>query len=347
MSNTAAYSTILDARVKKIYPVVQPTVVEEYAKYSNKVSHQEYQYVMTGVTGLAMGQVIADGQVPASDAPIQGYTKTFTQAIFTNRVRLTKQSYYYLFTSKQGKKIDEKVKAQVLNLKNSIVHLKNFYAQSVLANGQSTSFSFTPIGGFQGSVTVDTTTADGVALWSAAHTREDGGANWTNIVVSGATTNPVFSFAALLAARSLHAQKKDGRGLPMMSTLDTFMFQDQSTAFFLASSIKGTLASGKYPSATPGSTGTFVDANPTSSFEIIPLMVYGSTGTTSVQWFAFDSKMVNDEFGFQYIESMPLEISDLKEDYVGNLDLIMTATLYCQFGANDLRGWMYSQGDDN
>lgn len=347
MSTTASYSTILDARVKKIYPVVQSTVTEEYSKYSNFVSHQEYQYVMTGVTGLAMGQIIADGQVPASDAPIQGYTKTFTQAIFTNRVRLTKQSYYFLFKSKNGKKIDEKVKAQILNLKNSIVHLKNFYAQSALANGQSTSFAFTPIGGFQGSVTVDTTTADGVAYWSAAHTREDGGANWTNIVVSGVTTNPVFSFASFLAARSLHADKKDGRGLPLMSTLDTFMFLDQSTAYFLAKSIKKTLESGKYPSATPGTTGTFVDGNPTESFEIIPLMRYGSTGVTSVQWFGFDSKMVNDEFGFQYIESMPLEISDLKEDYVGNLDLIMTATLYCQFGANDLRGWMYSQGDDN
>lgn len=338
MSTVASYSTILDARVKKIYPVVKPTVVEEYSKYSNTVSWAQLQYVMTGVTGLAMGQVIADGQVPASDSPIQGYTKTFTQAIFTNRVRLSKQSYYYLFTSKNGAKIDANIKSQVLNLKNSIIHLKNYYAQSILANGASTSFSFTPIGGFQGSVTVDTTTADTVALWSASHTREDGGTNWSN------TTTGAFSFANLLAMRSLHAAKKDARGLPLMSTLDTFMFQDQSTAFFLASSIKKTLESGKYPGATPGTTGSFVDGNPTASFEIIPLTVYGGTGTSSIQWFGFDSTMVNENFGFQYIESMPLDISDLKEDFVGNLDLIMTATLYCQFGAADLRGWYYSTG---
>lgn len=338
MSTTSSYSTILDARVKKIYPVVMPNVPEEYSKYSNKVTHNELQYVMTGVTGLAMGQVIADGQVPSSDAPIQGNTKTFTQAIFTNRVRLTKQSYYYLFTAKNGAKIDANIKKEVLNLKNSIANLKNYYAQSILANGASTSFSFTPIGGFQGSVTVDTTTADTVALWSASHTREDGGANWSN------TTTGVFSFANLLAMRSLHSLKKDGRGLPLMSTLDTFMFRAESTAFFLASSIKKTLESGKYPSATPGTTGTFVDGNPTASFEIIPLIAYEGSGTSSVQWFGFDSKMVNENFGFQYIESMPLEISDLREDYVGNLDLIMTATLYCQFGANDLRGWYYSTG---
>lgn len=338
MSLVASYSTILDARVKKIYPVVAPTVVEEYSKYSNSVTWGQLQYVMTGVTGLAMGQVIADGQVPASDAPIQGNTKTFTQAIFTNRVRLSKQSYYYLFTSKNGAKIDANIKSQVLNLKNSIVHLKNYYAQSILANGASTSFSFTPIGGFQGSVTVDTTTADGVALWSSSHTREDGGANWSN------TTTGVFSFAGLLAMRALHAAKKDGRGLPLMSKLDTFMFQDSSTAFFLASSIKKTLESGKYPGATPGTTGSFVDGNPTASFEIIPLAVYGGTGSSSIQWYGFDSSMVNENYGFQYIESMPLEISDLQSDFVGNLDLIMTATLYCQFGAADLRGWYYSTG---
>jgi hypothetical protein len=125
------------------------------------------------------------------------------------------------------------------------------------------------------------------------------------------------------------------------------MFQRDSTAYFLAKSLKGTLESGKYPSATPGSTGTFVDAAPTESFKIIPLDIYGGTGTTSVQWFAFDSSKVNAETGFQYIESMPLEVGDLQEDFVGNLDLIMTATLYCQFGASDLRYWMYSQGDDN
>jgi hypothetical protein len=338
MSTIASFSTILDARVKKIYSVVQASVVEEYDKYSNSVTWNQLQYVMTGVSGLAMGQVIADGQVPASDAPIQGNTKTFTQAIFTNRVRLSKASYYYLFTAKNGAKIDANIKTTVLNLKNSIVNLKNYYAQAILANGASTSFSFTPIGGFQGSVTVDTTTADTVALWSASHTREDGGANWSN------TTTGVFSFANLLAMRSLHSLKKDARGLPLMSTLDTFMFRDASSAFFLASSIKKTLESGKYPGATPGTTGSFVDGNPTASFEIIPLIAYEGLGTSSVQWFGFDSKMVNENFGFQYIESMPLEISDLREDFVGNLDLIMTATLYCQFGAADLRGWYYSTG---
>ena len=65
MSLTASYSTILDARVKKIYPVVAPTVTEEYAKYSNNVTWNQLQYVMTGVTGLFLAVVAtAIGLIP-------------------------------------------------------------------------------------------------------------------------------------------------------------------------------------------------------------------------------------------------------------------------------------------
>lgn len=346
MSFRVNYATILNDRQKKIYPVVSPTKVEEFTKYTTKIDWNQYQHTTTGVTGLGMGQVIADGSVPASDAPIQGFTKTYTQAIFTQRVRISKQAFYYLFDAKDAKKIDAMVKAKILDLKNSIVDLKNYYAQSILANGWATSFTFTPIGGFQGSVTVDTTGADGVAYWSASHPREDGGTAWSNIISSG-TANPVFSFTALLAARAQQVNKKDGRGLPLTGTkLDVFMFQNQSAAFFLAQSIKKTLESGKYPSATPGTTGTFVDGNPTDSFEVIGLIPFGSSGTgvTSLMWFGMDSGMKNEDYGFKYIESMPLDISPFQEDFVGNMDYISTVTCYCQFGASDLRGWMASNG---
>ena len=346
MSFRANYSTVLNDRMKKIYPVVSPKMVDEFSKYTTKIDWNQYQHTTTGVTGLGMGQVIADGAVPASDAPIQGFTKTFTQGIFTQRIRITKQAFYYLFQAKDAKKIDALIKAKVLSLKDSIQLLQNYYAQSILANGWATSFTFTPIGGFQGSVTVDTTGADSVAYWSASHPREDGGTAWSNIVSSG-TINPVFSFTALLAARGQQADKKDGRGLPLVGTkLDTFMFQDQSTAFFLATSLKKTLESGKYPSAIPGTTGTFVDGNPTESFEVIGLTRFGSssTGVTSIMWFGFDSAMKNEDYGFKYIESMPLDISPFMEDFSGNMDQISTATLYCQFGASDLRGFMASNG---
>lgn len=346
MAQLVDYSSILDNRVKTIYPVVSANVPEEYAKYTNKVDERQYQYTVQGITGLSMGEIIADGQVPGTDAPIQGFGKTYTQAIFTKRVRFTRQSYYYLFQAKNAKKIDEKVKKDILDLKNSIAWLKNYYAQSILANGFSTSFTFTPIGGFQGSTAVDTTGVDGVAAWSASHPREDGGTAWSNLVFSG-TNNPIFSFTALLAARSQHANKKDGRGLPLVgSSLDTLFVQDKSQAYHLAMSIKKTLSEGKYPSASPGVSGSFVDAAPTDSFEIVPLVPFGtsSTGVTSLMWFLADKKMVTDVFGLQYIQSMDIELSDVQQDYVGNMDYLMTATEYCQIGYGDMRYWMASNG---
>jgi hypothetical protein len=345
MSLVASYANILDARMKKVYSATMSTVEEEYLKIANKVDWAQYQYVLQGVTGLGMGQVIADGQVPASDAPIQGYNKTYTQAIFTQRVRLSAQSYYYLFESKNFAKIDAALKDTVLNLKNAVTHLKNYYSQSMLANGASTSFNFTPIGGFQGSVSVDTTSIDSVAAWSASHTREDGGANWSDII----TGNPAFSFANILAARTQHSVKKDGRGLPFMSSLDTLVVRRGSSAHFLATSIKKTIESGKYPSATPGTSGSFVDAAPTDTFEIVALSPYGGssdsavgTGINATNWFMNDSNFKKDGYGLQYIESKGLDIGSLKEDYVGNLDLIATATCYCQFGFADMRSWMSS-----
>jgi hypothetical protein len=233
MSTIFDYSVVLDNRTKVISPRTSPTVPEEYALYTNKVDYNQLTYTTTGITGVGMGQVITDGQIPSSDAPIQGYTKSFNQIIFTARVRLSQQSAYFLFNSKDGAKIDGDIKSKVLNLKNAITHSKNYFMQSLLAQGFTTSFSFSPINALvQSTVTVvDTTTADGVAYWSAAHTREDGGANWSNLIVSAGTTNPTFSFAALMASRTNQTAKKDGRGMPLIgSTLDKFMFQLNSPA---------------------------------------------------------------------------------------------------------------------
>lgn len=345
MSTIFDYSAILDNRSKVLSPRVSPTVPEEFMQFVNKVDYNQLTYTATGVTGLGMGQVITDGQVPSSDAPIQGYTKSFNQVIFTERARLSQQATYFMFNSKDGAKVDASLKDKILSLKNSITQAKNFYMQSLLAQGASTSFTFAAINtvAVTAGTVVDTTTADGVAYWSASHLREDGGTNWSNLV-SG---SPVFSFANLLAARTQHTAKKDGRGLPLIgSTLDTFVFQVNSSAYYLATSINGTIASGKYPSASPGTSGSFVDASPTASFKVIGTAAYGSTapltGTSSTNWFAFDSKMINKDTGFQYVQTLPITISDWKIDYVGNMDYVTTATEYCQFGAADLRYWMAS-----
>lgn len=335
--------SLLDNRKKVIIPQVSPSIVEEYKTYSNAVTNKEYQYTLLGITGMGMGQIIADGQVPASDAPIQGFAKTLTQYIFTERIRLSQQEVYYMIKAGDGAKLDSTIASQVTNIKNSIVHLKNYIAQAMIGNGWSTSVSFTPIGGTT-ATTLDTTGADGVAFFSASHPREDGGTAWSNVIVSG-SSNPTFSLTSLIAARAQHTLKKDGRGLPLLgSNLGTFMFLKNSTAYTLAQSISKTLAAGKYPSTAPGVSGSFVDANPTDSFEVVGLENYGPLGVSSAMWFGVDKNMMNDKYGLQYVKSMDLTVSPFVVDEIGNMDYISTATEYATFGGADFRYWMASNG---
>lgn len=348
--NTNDYLTILDNRVKDIFPVIGPKVKREWPQYAKQITDKQLLHTLTGVTALAMGEIIGDGQVPTSDAPIQGYTKTYTQQVFTKRLRLSMKAMYFLFENGQDAKIKGEVEKEVTSLKDAVVQLENYLAQSMIYNGNATSFSFTPLGGLGVTVSVDTTGIDGVAAFSASHPREDGGTAWSNIISSG-TVNPVFSFTALMAARGQQSLKKDGRGLPLLGeNLDRLLCQVNSNTHFLATSIKKTLDAGKYPQAyiTGGalalqSPTSLVDGAPTVSYEIVPLAVYGGSAITSVTWALYDSTMVDDEHGLLYIESMPLQLISA-QDAVGGLDYVKTAVQYCQFGFGDMRYWMWSNG---
>lgn len=344
MSLMVNYTSLLDNKVKKVFPVVNPTVEEEYTKYSTKIVEKQRDYTIQGVTSLGMGEILADGQIPSTDTIIQGFSKTFTQGIFHKRVTFSFATYYYLFEAGEGAKIDGKVKSEILDLKNSITHLKNYLAQSMLQNGFSSSFQFTPIGGFAGTTTINTTGIDAVAAFSASHPQEDGGPAWSNLIFS-ATVNPIFSLTSLIAARRQLADRKDARGLPMTGIKgDTLIVSDRSTAYTIATSISNTLKNGKYPSASLGVSGSFVDANPTESFDIIPLTRYGGTAVADATYFIVDKSMIKENFGLLYIQSMPVTLSPMYQDLSGNQDYILNVSEFAQFGFGDMRGWMASNG---
>ena len=207
MNPTVEFGTILDNRVKDIFPVTGPRIKEEFREHSTKIDDKQRLHTLTGVTGLSMGEVIADGQVPYADAPIQGFTKTYTQQIFSKRLRLSRASMYYLFQNGDAAKIKGDIETQVMDVKDAIVHAKNYYVQAMFYGAYNSSVAWTSLNSVGNTVNIDTTSIDGVAAFSTTHPREDGGASWSNIIVSG-TNNPTFSFTALLAARAQHILKK-------------------------------------------------------------------------------------------------------------------------------------------
>lgn len=360
--NITDYSTILDPRVKSIVTVSPATMEEEFKKYTNVYSDNQLQNVVTSAVGLGMGQITADGAVAASDAPIQGFTKVVTQAQLQHRARLSYMTFSFLaggLSDSNLAKLDAELKSKIMDLKNSIVMLKNYLGQSILANGFSSSFTFTPINSLVtvSSLTIDTTGLDGVSIWNAAHPREDGGTAWSNIVnttiVGGSTNNPTFSFTGFLAARAQHSVKKDGRGNPLQgSQLDTLYCVKGSAVSFLARSIASTLASGKVPAITSATLTQsaqtnailFNDSAPTGSFEVVELENWGGTGLTSAMWFMADSKKRMKGFGLQYIQTKETQVLPVFMDLAGNLDYVFNVVEFGQFGCGDFRFWMASNG---
>jgi len=334
------YAVIVNNVLKHVAPKVSPTVRAEYLDFMYKVDNNERIYTDIGVTGLGMAEIIPDGGIGASDAPIQGYTKNYVQMHFTKKVRLTFQSNFFLFESAAAK-IKSSVKSKVLEGKNAIEHAKNYLAQSLLANGHATSFTWTPINNVGVNTPVSTLGADAVEFWSAVHPREDGGPTWTNVVTDNATPSPQFTYSALLAARRIHSLKKDGRGNPLISNLDTLVCRRGSATAQFAKTIKSTIEKG----LAPQQTNLFNNAPATDTFSVVELSPYENLGMTGLMWGMFDSNMKSQDFGFLYIEALPTRAEPAIVDLLGNQDLVLNFNSLAVMGASDLRGWMWSVGD--
>ena len=333
------YAIIVNNVLKHVAPKTSPTVRAEYLDFMFKVDNNERIYTDIGVTGLGMAEIIPDGGIGASDAPIQGFTKNYVQMHFTKKVRLTFQSNFFLFESAAAK-IKASVKSKVLEGKNAIEHAKNYLAQSLLAQGFNTSFTWTPINNVGVATPISCLGADAVEFWSASHPREDGGPAWSNVIVD-TLNSPQFTYSALLAARRQQALKKDGRGNPLISQLDTLVCRAGSATAQFAKTIKGTIDKG----LAPQQANLFNNAPATDTFKVVELSPYENLAMTGLAWGMFDSSMMTQDYGFLYIEALPTRAEPAIVDLLGNQDLVMNFNSLAVMGASDLRGWMWSAGD--
>lgn len=336
------YATLLNNVVKHIAPKVAPKVRSEYLDYMYKVEDSERIYSDIGVTGLGMGEIIPDGATASSDAPIQGFSKNYVQMFFTKKVRLTFQTNFFMIdAANQKAKIKGTAKQKIIEGKDAIEHAKNYLGQALLAQGWGTSFTWVPINIVGTPTPISTLGADGVPYWSLIHPSEDGGPVWSNIIIDGLVPSPQFNYNSLLAARRLHALKKDGRQMPLMSELDTLVCRRGSQTAQYAKTIKSTIDKG----LAPQQTNLFNNAPATDTFKVVELSSYQYLGLTGLMWFMFDSQMVNADYGFLYIEALPTRAEPAMVDALGNQDIVMNFNSLAVMGASDLRGWMASAGD--
>jgi len=335
------YATIVNNVMKHIIPRVSTDDFKEYLKYMNKIEHNERIYTDTGITGLGMAEIIPDGAIASSDAPIQGFTKNYTQVLFTKKVRISYLSNYFLFDSPAAK-IKAEVKKKVIDGLKAIEQSKSYLGQSLLANGWGTSFVWTPLNVVGNPTLVSTLGADNVSYWDTSHPREDGGAVWSNVVVDGLTPSPVFSYSSLLAARRQGSLIKDGRGNPMMIDFNTLICRKGSNTAQLAKSIKATIDKG----IAPNQTNIFNNAPATETFEIVELAPWGGLGLTGTMFFLTDRNMKNEDYGFQYIEAMASKAEPVFYDAPGNQDFVSNFNSVAIMGGSNMQTWMASAGDE-
>ncbi len=255
------------------------------------------------------------------------------------RSLLRNRNELYLFESAAAK-IKGTVKSKVLEGKNAIELAKNYLAQCLLSQGFGTSFTWIPINTVGTPTPISTLGADAVSYWDASHPREDGGPVWSNVIVD-VVPSPQFTYSSLLAARRQQSLKKDGRGMPLMSTLDTLVCRTGSITAQFAQTIKGTIDKG----LAPQQVNLYNNAPATDTFSVVQLSAFENQGLTGLMWGMFDSKMKNQDYGFLYIEALATRAEPAVIDLLGNQDLVLNFNSLAQMGASDLRGWMWSAGD--
>jgi len=341
--------SIINTTAKQLFPKVElKNKYDEYMKFMTKSETSDRQEVQAGITGLSMAEFITEGGIPVPDAPIAGFQKIYTQQQLRKDARIGFQTYLYMFKKGDRSKITEglgkDLEKKIVDVKKSIEQTKEYYAQCLLQQGFNTSFVFSPVNNVTAQArVVDTTAADGVEYWSRNHLREDGGANWSTVIEDGATPSPVPSVAALEAMHIIHGLKKDGRGNPLNSSIDTVICAKNTQVHQTLIRIKKDLDAGRYPAQLPGQNGSFNEATTIPSFDLVALKRWQGQGLSGLSWGGFDSTLNSDEMGFRFIESLPLTMVDLPQQT--NYDYLLSATTMFEMGCTDIRPWMWSAGD--
>jgi len=302
-----------------------------YDKYFNLVTGvTDYYEKDSSLSGLGQAARISENAVIVSETPVQGYDKTYTQVEYGKMLPVTKKMWKFGI---KKRKLEGLVKSLVATCERKREQL----CSDRLDNGYSTSYTVTDE---NGNYTATTTGGDALAAFSAAHTREDGGTNWNNIITDGSDTNMDFAYDAMKAVARTASLIKDPKGNDMDVNPDTYIFKKGTSNYFRAREIRGAVrAAGK--GSIPGSANN--DAAGIDDFKIIALPWLT---TNTAYWFTFDSSMVNDDFGFQYKESQAIMMEGPNVVFKTG-EIQYKSTMMFDIGHNDARAWLASKNDNS
>jgi len=319
---------LTDVAIQKIF--LKQTELEK------KTYFDKYYNVETGVvdrflkdsslSGMGQAARIVENSVITSEAPVQGYDKTYTQVEFGKLLPVTKQMWKFGIKKRNLEKV---AKA----LKNACLRYREVFCADRLDQSFNTSFNKTDD---SGTYAVTVSGGDGVAMISNAHTREDGGANWNNRVTDGVTVNMDFDYDAVKAAHRTASLILDPKGQKMDIMLDTLICTRGSSVAFRAQEILEGLKRGglkSIPGSADNDSAVTMYGGNSIAFNVIELP-YVTTNTA--YWWMTDSSMKSDEFGLQYKESQGIELEGPNVVFKTG-EIQYKSTMMFDVGHNDAR----------
>jgi hypothetical protein len=324
--NIAQAADLVDLSIQNVYAKASEPKLS-YPLYFNVRKTEDYYEKDSSLSGLGEADFVDENGIIISDTPVQGYKKTYTQNMVGTIIPFTFQMWKFGIKKRDLDNAAKELKASIARKKERLCaeRIDNFASTSYTHNGQGGTRVISIVGG------------DGLAAGTSAHTREDGGSNMNNGVYDGTTYNLPFDYAGVKAAYRTAGMMVDPRGNPKIPNLDRLVCKTNSAVHFKAKEILKAIKDGKIPESFDH------DGSAVGSFEIIPLDYLQNSN----YWVMFDSSMMQDEYGFQFVESQPAMLDPVNVVYKTKEIQTSVTTLF-DLGHNDVaRSHVFSKGDQS
>lgn len=171
---------LIDVSIQNIFLKGSEKETNLYKQVCNVETGITDYYVKDGsMVGLTYAGKISENAAVTAQSPIQGFDKTYTQVQFGILMSFTKPMWFFGIKKRDLTNITQEARKTCSDKRELLVfdRLDNGWATSYVVNDISGNYTASIAGG------------DSVCMFSASHTREDGGTAWNNQVYDGTTYN--------------------------------------------------------------------------------------------------------------------------------------------------------------
>lgn len=318
---------LIDLSIQRIALKHTDLDTDSFRKYYHVEKTDDYYDKDSSLSGFGEAGRLTEGAVITAESPVQGFDKTYTQVFHAHMAQFTMQEWKFGISMR-------KLQSVVSDLRGALARKRERLLTEYLENSIGSTTSYT-VSDHTGNYSKSVVGGDGVALVNSAHTREDGGSSWSNVITDGSTSNMDFAADGLRAAHRTASLVRDPKGNLMNVTLDTIIVRKGSSIAFDAMEINGALKKNVKPTSADR------DGAPFGAFNVIELP-YLST-SSELFWWMFDSSRQSYNMGPQYRESQDINMDKPEVDYKTKT-ILVSATMAFDYGHNDARNWVGSDG---